>query len=209
MHWSNTTKKKKRTQQHNNETRRMFRDGESYDSYSRHFFKQFDHEPSPKQLRKITEHEMMWQGNPISVMKTFGTLHCTLCMKERCEIIKAKLEKNNQITNSCNEIHGACRHKPRFHRFVNKGSSADEPSQGKRVNMPSGKKKGKKRFSTDSAETTGSNHSILSPSDSFSTCSTRKQNRRKKFFDLCHKKSSNSTRKFFMCVSLIRIEQIC
>ena len=85
--------KKKRTQQHDNETRRMFRDGESYDSCSKHFFKQFDHEPSPKQLRKITEHETIWQGNPISVMKTFGTLHCTLCMKERCEIIKAKLEK--------------------------------------------------------------------------------------------------------------------
>jgi len=188
-------------QQHNNETKRMFRNGESYDSYSKHFFKQFDHEPSPKQLRKITEHETTWQGNPISVVKTFGTLHCTLCMKERCEITKAKLEKNNQIVNSCNEIHGACRHKPRFHRFTNKSSSADEPLKGKRVNMPSGKKKGEKRFSTDSVETTGSNHSILSPSDSFSTCSTRKKNRRKKFFDSCQKKSSNSTRKI-LCVSV-------
>jgi len=141
--------KKKRMQQHDNATKRMFGDGKSYDSCSKHFFKQFDHEPSPKQLRKITEHEAIWQGNPISIVKTFGTLHCTLCMKERCEITKAKLEKNNQIVNSCNEIHGACRHKPRFHRFINEGSSADEPLEGKRVNMPSGKKKGKKRFSTD------------------------------------------------------------
>ena len=47
----------------------------------------------------------------------------------------------------------------------------------------------------------GSNHSILSPSDSFYACSARKKNRRKKFFDLCQKKSSDSTRKI-LCVSV-------
>ena len=83
----------------------------------------------------------MWKGNPISVMKMFGTLCCTLCMKERCQIIKEKCEKNNKIVNSCNEIHGACRHKPRFHHFKNYSSSADEPLEGKRVNMPSRKRK--------------------------------------------------------------------
>ena len=114
---------------------------------------------------------------------TFGTLHCTLCMKERCQIVKEKCEKkNNEIANSCNEIHGACRHKPRFHHFKNYGSSADEPLEGKRVNMPSRKKKGKRRESTSSVETSGSNHSFLSPSNSFSTCSTRKKNKNKKVF---------------------------
>ena len=101
--------------------------------------------------------------------------------------------------NSCNEIHGACRHKPRFHCFTNKSSSADEPLKGKRVNMPSGKKKGEKRFSTDSVETTGSNHSILSPSDSFSTCSTRKKNRRKKFLTRVRKNLPIRLENFYVC----------
>ena len=70
---------KRRMQQHNNETRRLFRNKESFDSHAQHFCKHFDHEPTPKQLQKITEHESIWQGNAISVMKTFGTLHCTLC----------------------------------------------------------------------------------------------------------------------------------
>ena len=51
--------KKKRIQQHDNETRKMFRNKESFDSYAQHFHKQFDHEPTPKQLQKITVHEMM------------------------------------------------------------------------------------------------------------------------------------------------------
>ena len=101
--------------------------------------------------------------------------------------------------NSCNEIHRACRHKPRFHRFKTCGSSADEPLQGKRVNMPSGKKKGKKRFSTDSVETTGSNHSILSSSDSFSTCSTRKKNRRKSFLTRVRKNLPIRLKRFYVC----------
>ena len=154
-------------------------------------------------MQKITEHETIWKGNPISVMKTFETLHCTSCMEERCQIIKEKCENNNKIVNSCNKIHGACRHKPRFHHFKNYSGSADEPSKGKRVNMPGRKKKGERRNSTDSVETSGSNHLFLSPSNSFSTCSTRKKNKKKKVFDLCQKKFFQFSQESFMCVRLI------
>ena len=169
-----------------------------------HFYKQFDHEPTPKQMQKITEHETIWKGNIISVMKTFGTLHCTLCMKERCQIIKEKCEKNNKIMNSCNEIHGACRHKPRFHHFKNHSGSADEPLEGKRVNMPSRKKKGERRDSTNSVESSGSNHSLLSSPNLFSTCSTRKKKKKKKkksFLTRVRKNSSDSVKKV-LCVSV-------
>ena len=108
---------KRRMQQHNNKTRRSFRNKESSDSCVHHFAKQFNHEPTPKQMQNVTEHEIAWQGNPISVMKTFGTLYCSLCMKERCQIIKEKFTKNNKLINSCDKMHGACRHKSRFHRF--------------------------------------------------------------------------------------------
>ena len=55
-------------------------------------------------------------------MKTFGKLNCSLCMKERLSIIKAlKVDKNlntRNVINSNNEIYGACRHKPKFHRYA-------------------------------------------------------------------------------------------
>ena len=164
-------------QQHNNETRRLFRNKESSDSCAHHFANQFNHEPTPKQMQNIAEHEIVWQGNPISMMKTFGALHCSLCMKERCQIVKEKFTKNNKLINSCNEIHGACRHEPRFHRFKISSSSVDESCEDKRVRTPSKNKKGKKkrRDSTDSVESTGSNHSILSSLNSVFTCSAQKK----------------------------------
>ena len=164
-------------QQHNNETRRPFRNKESSDTCAHHFAKQFAHEPTPKQMQNITEHEVAWHGNPISVMKTFGTLHSSLCVKERCQIVKEKFTKNNKLINSCDKICGACRHKLRFHRFKISSSSADESCEDKRVRTPSKNKKVKKkrRDSTESVESTGSNHSILSSSNSVFTCSTRKK----------------------------------
>ena len=69
-HLGNTQKPhKRRIQQHNNETRKLFRNKESFDSCAQHFPKQFVHEPTPKQTQKITEHETMWKGNIVSVMK--------------------------------------------------------------------------------------------------------------------------------------------
>jgi hypothetical protein len=32
--------------------------------------------------------EILWKGNPISVVKTFGKATCVLCNRERLEIIK-------------------------------------------------------------------------------------------------------------------------
>ena len=74
---------------------------------------------------------ILWQGKPISNMKTFGKLNCTLCMRERMELLKAKnldkMRKNKYLINSSTEVYGACRHKPKFHRFaISKTSSTDE-----------------------------------------------------------------------------------
>ena len=85
--------KKRRIQQHNNETRKLLNNEEFFDSHAHHFAKQFKNEPTLKQMQKITDHETVWQGNPVSVMKTFGTLQCTQCMKKCCQITKEKFEK--------------------------------------------------------------------------------------------------------------------
>ena len=83
------------------------------------------------QIRKLAKVSILWQGKPISNMKTFGKLNCSLCMRERLSIIKAlKRDKNlktKDVINSNNEIYGACCHKPKFHRYARlQTASTDE-----------------------------------------------------------------------------------
>ena len=73
--------------------------GEIYDSFAKHFSKHFRNDGlnkndqiSSKDVREITRVSILWQGNPISSMKTFGKINCNLCMMERLEIIKAMRE---------------------------------------------------------------------------------------------------------------------
>ncbi len=78
--------------------------------------------------------DILWQGDPLSCVKTFGTRSCKLCTKERYAIIKLTRETPNLAINKCNEVHGACRHKPWFHRFDNSenaNSSTDESRRTK------------------------------------------------------------------------------
>ena len=98
------------------------------DSFARHFASHFNKEKGNKRdqinsgdIRKISKISILWQGNPISSMKTFGKLNCNLCMMERMEILKAKkldeLNGENKLINSSKELYGACRHKTKFHRY--------------------------------------------------------------------------------------------
>ena len=74
---------------------------------------------------------ILWQGKPISSMKTFRKLNCNLCMNERLQILNAsradKLLKTKKLINSSTEIYGVCRHKPKFHRYaLSQRSRTDE-----------------------------------------------------------------------------------
>ena len=70
-------------------------------------------------VRDIANVEIIWQGKPISSIKTFKTLNCSSCTRERLEIYKAmKLDKKNKsnfLIDSLNELCGGCRHNPKFH----------------------------------------------------------------------------------------------
>ena len=118
---------KNRMQQHFNEVRKLHQLGEKSDSYARHFARQLvNFEKVSNTLQRNTIHcSVIWQGNPISAVKTFGTTNCVLCAKERLEILKLSRYKPHLLINSCNEIYGACRHKPRFHRYTT-AQSTDE-----------------------------------------------------------------------------------
>ena len=120
---------KKRMQEHHTQVTKCHATGgtTSATSYSRHFGRLFANFPkvTGKLHRNSVTHSIVWQGNPISAVKTFGTNHCMLCNKERLEILKLARFKPHLLINSCNEIYGACRHKPKFHRYT-KHPSTDE-----------------------------------------------------------------------------------
>ena len=133
----NTQQKLKlRMNQHFADTKNLVNNGKFSDSFAKHFASHFnnnddDNDISRGNVRNITNVEIIWQGNPISGVKTFKNLNCLLCTRERLEIYKVmKLNKKNNanlLINSLNEICGGCGHIPRFHRFCHIcPQSADE-----------------------------------------------------------------------------------
>jgi hypothetical protein len=105
-------------------------------------------------FRQSQGQHILWQGDPLSCVKTFGTRGCKLCSKEWYAIIKLTQVTPNLGINKCNKVHGACRHKPRFHRFDHPGnvnSSTDDSKRMKGSQRPS---------STTSIGSTGSNETL-------------------------------------------------
>jgi hypothetical protein len=96
--------------------------------------------------KEMTKHvkvrvDILWQGNPLSCVKTFGTRGCKLCAKERIEILRLVRLEPKKAINKNNEIYGACRHRPRFHKFCRLTDTAfastDESILDERVHQPS------------------------------------------------------------------------
>ena len=112
------------------------------DSFAKHFATLI---PKNTERKEMTKHvkvkvEILWKGNPLSCVKTFGTRGCKLCAKERIEILKLVRLEPKKAINKNNEIYGACRHKPRFHKFCRltetAHASTDESKMDERVNQP-------------------------------------------------------------------------
>ena len=82
------------------DTRSLINNGIILDTFAKHFASHFKTNEDKKnknkkdlvsigQIRKLAKVSILWQGKPISNMKTFGKLNCSLCMKERLSKIKA------------------------------------------------------------------------------------------------------------------------
>jgi len=71
---------------------------------------------------------IIWQGNPISVVKPFATKNCALCAKERIAALKQFRSNPQLLINSNNLICGACKHRPRFHRYVKQTTPSTDES---------------------------------------------------------------------------------
>jgi hypothetical protein len=79
--------------------------------------------------------DIIWKGNPISCVKSFGSRGCNLCKRERLAILRATHQHKKNSINYCSEIYGACRHKPQFPRYRSKQKIAgtDESEKDERV----------------------------------------------------------------------------
>ena len=122
---------------HFQDVKRLMEKGVHSDSYARHFagiWPRGAEIPSPGMQRDLIKCEILWQGNPISAVKTFGKNTCSLCNREQIEIIKISRSIPDILINSCLEIHGMCRHKPRFHRYHKQDyPSADDRKKHEKV----------------------------------------------------------------------------
>ena len=126
---------KKRCQQHIREARKTHAGQGNFDTFSSHMASMARNfpNPSPTLIRNFCDFNVLWQGNPFTVIKTFGTNQCILCNQERLQIYKWMKKKPHLLINRRSELYGTCRHKPRFHRFIHASSSADESSMDERV----------------------------------------------------------------------------
>ena len=88
------------------------------DSFADHFAKHFTEKSSPQECREIMSFDILSTVNPIGSIIPWGKLSCTLCMKERIEIIDNSRRRYSRIINAYSEVYGACRHIARFHRFT-------------------------------------------------------------------------------------------
>ena len=108
--------------QHYNDVRLLVNKGKLSDTFFSHSASHFKRSARTKltsaKVRKIVETSIIFEGNPVICTKSFGKLNCSLCMVERLKILeKSKTDRENLI-NSCGEIYGACRHRPKFHRYT-------------------------------------------------------------------------------------------
>jgi len=132
---------KQRMNQHFQEAKLPVMKGQKSDSCASHFAKHFKpgQKPTPKELHKMQTFDIMWQGEPLSVVKSFGTRGCQLCSREKINIVKWSRKELEKLINTCSEICGGCRHKPRLHRCREEAedTSTDECMEGEGVNLSS------------------------------------------------------------------------
>ena len=85
---------KERINDHLSETKKLVNTGKRSDSFSQHFASHFEQDEMTTigEIRKMVDVKLLWQGNPISCMKTFRKLNCSLYMREKCEILNASIQ---------------------------------------------------------------------------------------------------------------------
>ena len=96
---------KQRMTGHFAETCDLVDDGGPSDTFAKYFVTHFDKcdstnkkskedQINANQARRLCKIDNLWEGNPISCMKSFSKLNCSLRMNERLQILKAQKSEN-------------------------------------------------------------------------------------------------------------------
>ena len=105
-------------EQHFQDIAQKVANNKNSDSFAAHFGKHFMQKPSPQQCRKIMSFNILSTVKPTGSMKNWDKSSCTLCMKERIEIIDNSRRRYSQIINARSEVYGVFCHILRSHRFT-------------------------------------------------------------------------------------------
>ena len=114
---------KERMSGHFNNTVKYVKEGKLTDTFGAHFGDLLlangrppgDATGKTEHVQNLVETRVIWQGNPLKLMRGVGTEDCHLCMAEHIQILKFFKAKDPRIINSINEIYSACQHKSCFH----------------------------------------------------------------------------------------------
>ena len=123
---------KARMQQHHSEVQTLIKTGEKSDTFAAHFARILHNFPNPstKLMRNSYTIRKVWQANPVTCVPTFGTPRCHLCNHEKLALFHLWVKDPGKMINNRKEITSKCRHKPKFHRFVQpEVPSTDEHSE--------------------------------------------------------------------------------
>ena len=77
------------------------------DSFAAHFAKHFIQKPSPQKCCDIMYFKILSTLYPIDLMKTWGGSSCTLCMKDKIEIVENSRIRFSGLINACSEVYGS------------------------------------------------------------------------------------------------------
>ena len=66
-------------------------------------------------VRDMCQHEILYEGDPLKVVKTYGGNACRICMVERMEILKESCRNGRKLLNKRSKIFSTCRHNVHFH----------------------------------------------------------------------------------------------
>ena len=110
---------KDRMEEHNSDIKICQKTGKSKSSFSSHFATvlQNFNPITTKLIKNSINYSILWQGNPLSTVQTFGTSRCRLCAKERIEIMKRARHKPLTLINRRIDFYESCKHIPQVHRF--------------------------------------------------------------------------------------------
>jgi hypothetical protein len=104
----------KRMTGHFQDIKKLMKKGVHSNSHARHFadiWPRGSASPLPGMQQDLIKCNFLWKGNPILVVRTFHKSTCTLCNRERKEIVKLSQKIPKLLINSCSKIHGACQRK--------------------------------------------------------------------------------------------------